>query len=101
MSGQAPTSVPLKRINRGKSHTGRAGRAKANQSVGFKSVWDVEELHKSIITQKPPSLSLALPDEPIKEKCDRFSSARNGVCCKSLKGKDERHLVNPDVMRDA
>ncbi|KAH8112892.1 VIT family-domain-containing protein [Phellopilus nigrolimitatus] len=31
--------------------------------------------------------------------CDRHSGDRDGVCCKELKG-DERHLVDPDIVRD-
>jgi hypothetical protein len=36
---------------------------------------------------------------PMALKCGRHQAGRRGVCCKELK-KEERHLINPDVMRD-
>ncbi|KAH8112893.1 membrane fraction protein [Phellopilus nigrolimitatus] len=39
-------------------------------------------------------------DTPLPSKCDRHSNIREGVCCKELKGDDERSLVDPDVVRD-
>ncbi|KAL5520851.1 CCC1 [Sanghuangporus sanghuang] len=39
-------------------------------------------------------------DAPLPSKCDRHSSRRDGICCKELKGDDERSLVDPDVVRD-
>ena len=39
-------------------------------------------------------------DAPLPVKCDRHSGRRDGVCCKELKGDDERSLVDPDVVRD-
>lgn len=53
---------------------------------------------------KPPVWSLArsitdtLP-VPLPAKCDRHGQP-GGVCCKDLKDDDERHLVDPDVVRD-
>lgn len=38
-------------------------------------------------------------DAPLPAKCARHD--RDGVCCKELKGEDERHLIDPDVIRDA
>ena len=39
-------------------------------------------------------------EAPLLAKCDRHSTRRDGVCCKELKGDDERSLVDPDVVRD-
>ena len=39
-------------------------------------------------------------DAPLPVKCDRYNVRREGVCCKELKGEDERSLVDPDVVRD-
>ncbi|THH04543.1 hypothetical protein EW145_g5444 [Phellinidium pouzarii] len=39
-------------------------------------------------------------EAPLAEKCDRHDSGRDGLCCKKLKGDDERKLANPDVVRD-
>ena len=39
-------------------------------------------------------------ETPLLAKCDRHSTRRDGVCCKELKGEDERSLVDPDVVRD-
>jgi VIT1/CCC1 family predicted Fe2+/Mn2+ transporter len=36
---------------------------------------------------------------PLASKCGRHQNGRRGVCCKELR-KDERHLIDPDVMRD-
>ncbi|PVG01651.1 DUF125-domain-containing protein [Serendipita vermifera] len=36
---------------------------------------------------------------PMALKCGRHQGGRRGVCCKELK-KEERHLIDPDVMRD-
>jgi len=54
-------------------------------------------------SNKPPVWPLessspgAIP-APLPSKCDRFGRA--GVCCKELKGEDERKLINPEVVRD-
>ncbi|EJT96848.1 DUF125-domain-containing protein [Dacryopinax primogenitus] len=37
-----------------------------------------------------------IPETPLSQKCGRV----DGVCCKDLKGEDERTLVDPDVVRD-
>ncbi|KAG8919979.1 hypothetical protein FRC03_002174 [Tulasnella sp. 419] len=37
---------------------------------------------------------------PLPAKCDRHTEDRDGVCCKDLKGDDERTLIDPDVVRD-
>lgn len=54
---------------------------------------------------KPPVWSLsehapAAQPAPLAAKCDRHVPVREGVCCKDLKGEDERTLVDPDVLRD-
>ena len=36
---------------------------------------------------------------PLRSKCARHQNGRRGICCKELK-KEERHLIDPDVMRD-
>lgn len=38
--------------------------------------------------------------EPLTAKCARHQTGREGVCCKELKGDDERTLIDPDVVRD-
>jgi len=40
------------------------------------------------------------PSVPLPAKCDRFERD-GGVCCKDLKGDDERTLIDPDIVRDA
>ena len=37
---------------------------------------------------------------PLTAKCSRHETGREGVCCKELRGDDERTLVDPDVVRD-
>jgi len=39
------------------------------------------------------------PEVPLVAKCSRHNQP-GGICCKELKGDDERHLVDPDVVRD-
>ncbi|KAI5120537.1 hypothetical protein M0805_004545 [Coniferiporia weirii] len=56
-------------------------------------------------TNRPPiwAVSNAVADSvdaPLPAKCDRHSGIREGICCKELKGEDERSLVDPDVVRD-
>ncbi|KAF7798139.1 hypothetical protein EIP86_009355 [Pleurotus ostreatoroseus] len=53
-------------------------------------------------TKKPPvwSISEAAVPAPLPSKCFRHEPSRSGVCCKELKGDDERTLVDPDVVRD-
>ena len=36
---------------------------------------------------------------PLPSKCARHER-QDGVCCKDLKGDDERTLIDPDVVRD-
>ena len=36
---------------------------------------------------------------PLPAKCNRHGR-EGGVCCKELNGKDDRTLVNPDIVRD-
>ncbi|GAA5931975.1 hypothetical protein JCM3775_004202 [Rhodotorula graminis] len=36
---------------------------------------------------------------PLAAKCDLHNRERT-VCCRDLKGDDERHLINPDIVRD-
>ena len=54
------------------------------------------------IGSKPPvwSISESAVPAPLPSKCFRHEPARSGVCCKELKGDDERTLVDPDVVRD-
>lgn len=49
-------------------------------------VWSLEE---------SPGAQLA----PLPAKCARHDRA-DGICCKELKGDDERTLIDPDVVRD-
>ncbi|KAH9947867.1 DUF125-domain-containing protein [Amylocystis lapponica] len=55
-------------------------------------------------SKKPPVWSLTASatqtQPPLPAKCDRHITGREGVCCKELKGEDERTLVDPDVVRD-
>lgn len=54
-------------------------------------------------SNRPPIWSLdagAHTDAPLPAKCDRHSNEREGVCCKELKGDDERDLIDPDIVRD-
>ncbi|TFY72552.1 hypothetical protein EVG20_g430 [Dentipellis fragilis] len=56
-------------------------------------------------TNKPPVWSVdtsITPTEPppLPTKCSRHERGREGVCCKELKGEDERTLIDPDVVRD-
>jgi len=53
---------------------------------------------------KPPVWSLSSSESaslpvPLPAKCDRHGQP-GGVCCKELKGEDDRHLVDPDIVRD-
>ncbi|KAI0831785.1 VIT family-domain-containing protein [Trametes gibbosa] len=58
----------------------------------------------SLAINKPPVWSInhsAGPQPaPLPAKCDRHEPTRSGVCCKELKGDDERTLIDPDVVRD-
>ena len=53
---------------------------------------------------KPPiwAIDSTTTDEPapLPAKCARHRDDRQGVCCKELKGEDERELIDPDVVRD-
>ncbi|KAG8711384.1 hypothetical protein FRC08_015952 [Ceratobasidium sp. 394] len=54
-------------------------------------------------SSRPPIWSINSgdgPDAPLPAKCDRHSEGREGVCCKELKGDDERDLIDPDIVRD-
>ncbi|THH04441.1 hypothetical protein EW146_g10174 [Bondarzewia mesenterica] len=57
------------------------------------------------LKNKPPvwalenSIAPSVP-QPLTAKCARHETSRSGVCCKELKGDDERRLVDPDVVRD-
>ncbi|KDQ18295.1 hypothetical protein BOTBODRAFT_28709 [Botryobasidium botryosum FD-172 SS1] len=61
----------------------------------------------------PPIWSLSAPDArpsssgsptdlvtPLPAKCAAHTDVREGVCCKTLKGDDERTLIDPDIVRD-
>ncbi|KAH9854540.1 DUF125-domain-containing protein [Lenzites betulinus] len=58
----------------------------------------------ALASNKPPVWSInqsACPQPaPLPAKCDRHEPVRSGVCCKELKGDDERTLIDPDVVRD-
>ncbi|KAI0686409.1 VIT family-domain-containing protein [Cerioporus squamosus] len=58
----------------------------------------------TLASNKPPVWSInqsACPQPaPLPAKCDRHEPVRSGVCCKELKGDDERTLIDPDVVRD-
>ncbi|KLO08771.1 DUF125-domain-containing protein [Schizopora paradoxa] len=82
--------------------TNRRQTRPAAQSNGLVvSLWDVSVPEDSVINSKAPSLKLSMPEWDIDTKCDKHSRSRKGECCKDLKGKEERHLLNPDVVRDA
>jgi len=54
-------------------------------------------------SNRPPLWSLHSGldgDAPLPAKCDRHSNEREGICCKELKGDDERELIDPDIVRD-
>ncbi|RDX45832.1 DUF125-domain-containing protein [Lentinus brumalis] len=55
-------------------------------------------------SNKPPVWSInesaCSQPAPLPAKCDRHERVRSGVCCKELKGDDERTLIDPDVVRD-
>ncbi|KAI0649887.1 VIT family-domain-containing protein [Trametes meyenii] len=59
---------------------------------------------ESLTTNKPPvwsiNHSVGPQPAPLPAKCDRHEPTRSGVCCKELKGEDERTLIDPDVVRD-
>ncbi|KAI0657531.1 DUF125-domain-containing protein [Cubamyces menziesii] len=58
----------------------------------------------SLTNNKPPvwsiNHSVGPQPAPLPAKCDRHEPNRSGVCCKELKGDDERTLIDPDVVRD-
>lgn len=49
---------------------------------------------------KAPTYHDAVPIEATTHKCEKNNLGRRGVCCRELKGEDERTLINPDVVRD-
>lgn len=55
-------------------------------------------------SNKPPVWSInesaSSQPAPLPAKCDRHEPGRSGVCCKELRGDDERTLIDPDVVRD-
>ncbi|KAG1769816.1 VIT family-domain-containing protein [Suillus occidentalis] len=56
----------------------------------------------SLANRPPPVWSLesnGTLTPPLTEKCDRHDR-QDGVCCKELKGEDDRILIDPDVIRD-
>ncbi|KAG8842018.1 hypothetical protein FRB96_006451 [Tulasnella sp. 330] len=57
--------------------------------------------HRRSNSPHPPVWAISsTEDAPLPAKCDRHVDSREGVCCKELKGEDERTLVDPDVVRD-
>ncbi|KAH9972583.1 VIT family-domain-containing protein [Lactifluus volemus] len=71
----APTSVPLPRPTTNSSQANRP------------PVWAIEASEQSVQT-------------PLPVACARQTDERE-VCCKELKGEDERQLIDPDIVRDA
>ncbi|KAG1868370.1 VIT family-domain-containing protein [Suillus subalutaceus] len=55
----------------------------------------------SLVNKAPPVWSLESNGTltPLTDKCDRLSR-QDGICCKELKGEDDRLLIDPDVIRD-
>ncbi|KAG8893301.1 hypothetical protein FRB99_002067, partial [Tulasnella sp. 403] len=51
-------------------------------------VWAIDEVEDAALAA------------PLPAKCDRHADRRHGICCKELRGEDERTLVDPDVVRD-
>ncbi|CAE6524510.1 unnamed protein product [Rhizoctonia solani] len=61
------------------------------------------QLSNDKLNNKPPVWSInstSDQDPPLPSKCDRNSQSREGICCKELKGDDERNLIDPDIVRD-
>ncbi|KAI0036979.1 membrane fraction protein [Vararia minispora EC-137] len=61
--------------------------------------------HQHEPSNKPPVWAIDAtasdaPPAPLPAKCARHVEGRAGVCCKELKGDDERELIDPDVVRD-
>jgi hypothetical protein len=65
----------------------------SRQTAKKPPVWPLQENHS--YNGGTPSVSVPLP-----AKCDR-NERDGGVCCKELKGENERTLIDPDVVRDA
>jgi hypothetical protein len=76
---QAAIAVALPHRPRGSESNGNADRP---------PVWSLEQ-----------SDAANAPEVPLPAKCDRHGQP-GGICCKELKDDDERHLVDPDVVRD-
>lgn len=67
--------------------------------------------HARVLTHEPrlvaATFSCISPRAPLAHaeptrtaaKCDLHNRERT-VCCRDLKGDDERHLINPDIVRD-
>ncbi|KAG1872951.1 VIT family-domain-containing protein [Suillus subalutaceus] len=61
-----------------------------------------DAISSSSVNKQPPVWSLdsnGTSTPPLTEKCDRLGR-QDGVCCKELKGEDDRTLIDPDVVRD-
>lgn len=41
----------------------------------------------------------ALSNTPTLDKCDK-NRRPQAICCRDLKGDDDRHLIDPDIVRD-
>ena len=52
---------------------------------------------------KPPVWTIDAPEPSVQtslsEKCSRHTR-EGGICCRELKGGDERQLIHPDIVRD-
>jgi len=61
-----------------------------------------DDMSASSTHKSPPVWSLEsnrTSTPPLTEKCDRLSR-QDGICCKDLKGEDDRTLIDPDIIRD-
>ncbi|POW16177.1 hypothetical protein PSHT_06814 [Puccinia striiformis] len=103
-----PSSVPLAKQQSLRPSTSLTNN---NENPNQKQRKPSEESHQADNALKPSSLigSLSSPSNndtnnnitPHLNKCDKKS--RPGViqvCCRELRGDDERHLINPDIVRD-
>ncbi|KAI0061226.1 DUF125-domain-containing protein [Artomyces pyxidatus] len=76
----------------------------ASETNNVKSVPLPGRRNSGSANNKPPvwAIDASAPtiSAPLPAKCSRHSTNREGVCCKELKGDDERILIDPDVVRD-
>ncbi|KAH9819504.1 VIT family-domain-containing protein [Melampsora americana] len=60
------------------------------------SVWEYTHEETNEIDQRPSS---AVSITPTLDKCDKHRRPQ-AICCRDLKGDDDRHLIDPDIVRD-